>query len=104
MESDILDLWKRNKKKKSDIPDNRVWSHKCSIHPVDIQKVMDTQDGTFNYAYSLLFSDNRAIKMNSPIYKRRKINDKKQSNFLKYISGDTEKILNKAYSKINFEQ
>ena len=102
MESDIMDLWKRNKKKKSDIPDNRVWSHKCSIHPVDIQKVMDTQDGTFNFAYSLLFSDNRAIKMNSPIYKRRKINDKKQSNFLKYISGDTERILNKAYSKINF--
>ena len=40
--------------------------------------------------------------MNNPIYKRRQVNKKKKSNFLKYISSDSEKILNKAYDKINF--
>ncbi len=104
METEFWDLVnsKKNKKKKSDIPDDRIWSHRCSIHPVDMLKVMNTQNGTFNYAYSLLFSDNRDIKMNNPIYKRRQVNKKKKSNFLKYISSDSEKILNKAYDKINF--
>ena len=102
MEQNIFDLMNKKRNIKTNIPDNRVWSHKCSIHPVDITKIMDTQDSTFNYAYSLLFSDNRDIKMNKPIYKRRKINDKKQSNYLKYISNDSEKILNKAYTRINF--
>ena len=102
MEQNILDLMNKRREKKKNIPDNRVWSHKCSIHPVDITKVIDTRETTFNYAYSLLFSDNRDIKLNNPIYKRRKINNKKQSNYLKYISNDSEKILNKAYTKINF--
>ena len=102
MEQNIFDLMNKKRNIKTNIPDNRVWSHKCSIHPVDITKIMDTQDSTFNYAYSLLFSDDRDIKMNKPIYKRRKINDKKQSNYLKYISNDSEKILNKIYTRINF--
>ena len=103
MEPEILNLVgeKRNKKK-NEMPDNRIWTHKCSIHPVDMEKVMETQETACNYAYSLLFSDNRAIIMNNPIYKRRKISNKKQSNFLKYISGNSEKILSKAYNKINF--
>ena len=63
---------------------------------------MENQDNSCNYAYSLLFSDNRAIIMNNPIYKRRKVHNKKPSNFLKYISGNSEKILSKAYNKINF--
>ena len=93
---------KQNKKSKNENPSNRVWSHKCSTHEVNIPKVMFSQDKEFNYAYSLLFSDNRDIKMNKPIYKRRKINNRKKTHFLKYISSDSEKILNKAYSKINF--
>ena len=92
----------RNKKKKGDIPNERIWSHKCSIHPVNMSRIIETQDNICNYAHSILFSDNKEIKMNKPIYKRRKINKKKQSMFLKYISGNSEKTLNKAYSKINF--
>ena len=107
METDILDLENleniiKNKKKKSDIPDERIWSHRCGIDPVDVQKVMDNQINHFNFAYSVLFSDNRAIKMHNPIYKRRQVNNKKKSNYLKYISSDSENILNKAYGKINF--
>ena len=103
MEPEILGLMneKRNKKKR-DIIDNTIWTHKCSSHPVNMEKVMETQNKACNFVYSLLFSDNRAIILNNPIYKRRKINKKKQSNFLKYISGNSEKILNKAYNKINF--
>jgi hypothetical protein len=104
METESLDELKRkmNKKKKESIKDQRIWSHRYGIQPVDMQKVMGTQNKIFNYAYSLLFSDNRAIKMNNPIYKRRQVNRKKKSQFLKYISNDSEKILNKAYNKINF--
>jgi hypothetical protein len=40
--------------------------------------------------------------MNNPIYKRRQINKKKKSPFLKHISNDTEKILHKIYDKIHF--
>ena len=92
----------RNKKKNGDIPNERIWSHKCSIHPVNMSRIMATQNNVCNYAHSIFFSDNREIKMKNPIYKRRKINKKKQSMFLKYISGNSEKILNKAYNKINF--
>ena len=104
METELWDLVNRrkNKKKKKDIPDDRIWSHRYGIHPVDMQKVMKTQNKIFNYAYSLLFNDNRDVKLNNPIYKRRQVNRKKKSNFLKYISNDSEKILNKAYGKINF--
>ena len=102
MEQEIINIMNAKKIKKGNIPDERIWSHKCSVHPVDLAKVMETQGSSFNYAYSLLFSDNRDIKLNIPIYKRRKINNKKKSNFLKYISDGSEKILNKAYAKINF--
>lgn len=104
MEQEIFHLMnrKKNKKKKNDISFSRIWTHKCNSHPVDIPKVMGIHDNQINYAYSLLFSDNRALKMNTPTYKKRKINSKKHSNYLKFISNDSEKILNKAYSKINF--
>ena len=103
MEPEIFDLMNKKKiKKNNEIPSNRIWTHKCSIHSVDMPKVMETQNNICNYAYSLLFSDNRDIKMINPIYKRRNINKKKKSNFLKYISKHSEKILNKVYSKINF--
>ena len=102
MEQKILDLLKQhnNKKKKSIIEDNRIWTQRCSTYPIDLQKVMDTQENTCNYAYSLLFSDNEDIKMNKPAYKRRKINKKKISHFLKNISPKTEDILNQVYTKI----
>ena len=102
MEPDIFNVINMKKAKKQNVPDVRVWSHKCSVHPINLPKVMETQGSSFNYAYSLLFSDNRDIKLNIPIYKRRKINNKKKSNYLKYISNDSEKILNKAYDRINF--
>ena len=105
MEPEIFHLMNKkqnNKNKKNDNSSNRVWSQKCSAHEINIPKVMSSQDKEFNYAYSLLFSDNRDIKMNKPIYKRRKINNKKKTHFLKYISSDSEKILNKAYTKINY--
>ena len=102
MEQKILDLLKQqnNKKKKSLVEDNRIWTQRCSIFPIDLQKVMDTQENACNYAYSLLFSDNEDIKINKPKYKRRKINKKKISHFLKNISPKTEDILNKVYTKI----
>ena len=104
MEQEIFHIMnkKQNKKKKNDNQGNRVWCHKCSAHEINISKVMSSHDKEFNYAYSLLFSDNRDIKMSKPIYKRRKINNKKKTHFLKYISSDSEKILNKAYTKIDF--
>ena len=101
MESEIMYLM-NNKKKNTDIPYSRVWSHKCNSHPVNIPKVMKSKNNEFNYAYLLLFSDNRDIKMNNPIYSKRKINNKKNTKFLKYISSGSTKILNKAYTKINF--
>ena len=104
METEFLNLinQERNKKKKGDIPNERIWSHKCSNHPVNMSRIITTQDNICNYAHSILYSDNREIKMKNPIYKRRKVNKKKQSIFLKNISGISEKILNKAYNKINF--
>lgn len=85
-----------------DIPYSRVWSHKNSSNPVNILKAIGTQSNAFDYSYSLLFSDNRYIKMKNPTYNKKKINNKKNSKFLKYISSGSKKILNKAYSKINF--
>ena len=104
METEFFHLMnrKRNKKKKNDIPYTRVWSQKCSSHAVNIPKVMNRQDNEFNYQYSLLFSDNRDIKLNNPIYNKRKINNKKNPKFLSYISYISKKILNKAYNKMNF--
>ena len=98
----IMNKKQNNKNKKNDNSGNRLWSYKCSVHEINIPKVMSSHDKEFNYAYSLLFSDNRDIKMNKPIYKRRKINNNKKTHFLKYISSDSEKILNKAYTKINY--
>ena len=107
MELEFLDLINSKKKKKKinrlhDIFREKIWSHKCASHPVDLPIVMNKNGNDFNYAYSLLFSDIRDIYGNDQTYNKKKINKKKTSNFAKYISNDSEKLLNKIYAKINF--
>lgn len=94
--------FKNNKNSLHNRLKSRVWSQKCADYPIDLMKVMDKYGNLFNYAYSSLFADNRDILEKNPIYNRKKIQAKKASNFLKYISADSEKLLNKMYTKINF--
>ena len=93
---------KNSKKKKKEIPISRIWSHRTSIHPIDLQNTMENDDNELNYFYSLLFTDNRDIYKKNPTYKRKQVHKKKNLAFLKHISGEAEKILNDIYTKINY--
>jgi len=97
-----MSLTKKNKKKDSEIPTNRVWKNIGEASPIDLPKLMKQCDKIFNNAYSSLYADNRAIFRYNPTYKRRKIFNKKKTFFLENISSDSEKLLNKLYTKINF--
>lgn len=103
MELEFMNLINKNKnrKRKSDIL-NRIWSQRCSSHPIELQKIMDNDDNAFKYYYSLLFTDNRDIYWNNPVYKKKAVHKKKKLNFLKYISNSSEKVLNQIYTKINY--
>lgn len=103
MELEFMNLVNKNKnrKRKSDIL-SRIWSQRCSSHPIELQKIMDNDDNAFKYYYSLLFTDNRDIYWNNPVYKKKAVHKKKKLNFLKYISNASEKVLNQIYTKINY--
>lgn len=102
MELKFMNLTKKNTKKDSEIPTNRVWKNIGETSPIDLPKLMKACDKIFNNAYSSLYADNRAIFRYNPTYKRRKIFNKKKTFFLENISSDSEKLLNKLYTKINF--
>ena len=102
MELKYMNLTKKNKRKDSEIPTNRVWKNIGETFPIDLPKVMRACDKIFNKAYSSLYADNRAIFRYNPTYKRRKIFNKKKTFFLENISSGSEKLLNKLYTKINF--
>ena len=95
-----MSLFDKKRKEEGKIPDYSTWFRGYTNGKMDIQKVMDKQDNEFNYAYSLLFNDIPDFKY--LFLNKRKKNNKNQSNFLQYISNDSEKILSKAYTKINF--
>lgn len=103
MELEFMNLVNRNKnrKKKPNIL-SRIWTQRINNHPIELQKVIETYENLLNYYYSLLFTDNRDIYWNNPVYKKKTVHKKKKLNFLKYISDSSEKVLNRIYTKINY--
>ena len=95
-----MDFLDKKRKKQGKIADYSAWFHDYTKGKMDLQKVMNTQYNELDSAYSLLFNDIPDFKY--LILNKRKNNNKHQSILLKYISDDSEKILNKAYTKINF--
>ena len=104
MELEFLNLInnKKNNKKKEGIPVSKIWSQRTSIHPIELQNIIENDDIDLDYAYSLLFTDNRDIYRKNPTYKRKQVHKKNKLVFLKHISGESEKILNEIYTKMNY--
>ena len=105
-EEEYIKLLKKTLSKKIDsiiakAAKKRIYKHNIGSNPVNIPLNIDYKEKNVNYLLSALFTDNRAISLNDPVKKKRKINKNKKIKLYNYLDEKTENLLSKVYEKIN---